>query len=192
MTLPNIRKAVAEDEESLYKMMILAFSSDPILRWSFPDSSVYVRVMPLISRYFGGRSIEYGSAFCFDDHTGLVQLLPHGVSPEFEKLFELNEKYAAAHVLPDLAAVYEEMEKYHPEEPVWHLAWTAVDPYCQGRGLGRVLMEHTLDHCSDSGLPVYLESTSARSVSFYQSMGFKLLGKIQAGGSPPMFPMVRE
>jgi hypothetical protein len=38
----------------------------------------------------------------------------------------------------------------------------------------------------------YLESTSPGSVRLYQRHGFELLGTIQVGSSPQLFPMVRK
>lgn len=190
--IPDIKNMNHKDEKKLYEMMILAFCSDPVLRWSFPEPSVYVHVMPLISRYFGGRSLDHGTAFCLEDHTGMIQILPHGVTPDFDELFKINEEFVPVRVLPDLMAVYEKMEEYHPKSRAWHIAWTAIDPAYQGQGYGSALVRRGLEYCQNSGLPVYLESTSCKSVSFYERHGFKLLGKIQSGDSPPMFPMIRK
>ncbi|WP_291322835.1 GNAT family N-acetyltransferase [Desulfonatronospira sp.] len=190
--VPDIRKAVASDEEKILDLMVLAFSGDPVLRWSFPDASTYLKVMPGIARFFGGRSLEHGSAYCLEGHSAVVQLLPPGVLPDFEGLFELNQKYVPEHILPDLMAVYEAMEAFHPEVPHWHLAWSAVDPACRGRGYGTALCSFALKECQEDGLPVYLESTSARSIPFYERLGFELLGSIQRGNSPVMYPMLKK
>jgi len=38
----------------------------------------------------------------------------------------------------------------------------------------------------------YLESTNPANLSLYQRHGFEFIGNIQAGTSPPLFPMIRE
>jgi hypothetical protein len=38
----------------------------------------------------------------------------------------------------------------------------------------------------------YLESSNLRNVPLYERHGFKVLGTIQAGGSPPITPMLRK
>jgi hypothetical protein len=37
-----------------------------------------------------------------------------------------------------------------------------------------------------------LESTNEANLTLYQRHGFELVGNIQAGSSPSMFPMIRE
>lgn len=187
-----VRLVDPSEQAGAVDVITLAFSADPILRWSFPDPTTYLAVMPRIVRYFGGRALDHDSAWLLEGCRGAVLILPPGVMPDFDELFALNEQYVAPDVLPDLAGVYEAMEGYHPSTAHWHLAWTGIDPAVQGRGLGSLLVAHALRQCDLSGLPVYLESTSRQSLPFYERLGFEQLGRIQHGASPPMFPMLRQ
>lgn len=67
-----------------------------------------------------------------------------------------------------------------------------VDPAKQGNGYGSALLKHAVERCDGEGKPAYLESSSPRSIPLYQRHGFELLGTIQVGSSPPLFPMLRE
>ena len=51
---------------------------------------------------------------------------------------------------------------------------------------------HTLDACDRDHAPAYLESNNPKNVPLYERHGFELLGTIQAGTSPPIFPMLRK
>ena len=83
------------------------------------------------------------------------------------------------------------MGRYHTSEPHWYLPLIGVDPARQGKGYGAALMRHALAACDRDGMPAYLESTNPRNVPLYERHGFALLGTIQAGSSPPIFPMLR-
>lgn len=67
-----------------------------------------------------------------------------------------------------------------------------VDPSQQGKGFGSALLQHALIQCDRDSKLAYLESTSPRSVPFYKRHGFEVLGTIQAGTLPPIFPMLRR
>jgi ribosomal protein S18 acetylase RimI-like enzyme len=84
------------------------------------------------------------------------------------------------------------MEKFHPDEPCWHLAFLAVDPAQQGKGLGSRILEHSLEACDKDRKIAYLESTNPANLSLYKRHGFELVGEMQSGSSPLMFPMMRE
>jgi GNAT superfamily N-acetyltransferase len=66
-----------------------------------------------------------------------------------------------------------------------------VEASRQGEGLGAALMRQALLLCDRESRPAYLESTSRRSIPFYERHGFALLGTIQLGESSPIFPMLR-
>jgi ribosomal protein S18 acetylase RimI-like enzyme len=92
----------------------------------------------------------------------------------------------------DFFPVFEQTSRFHPSEPHWYLPLTGVDPLQQGKGFGSALLQHALIQCDLDSKSAYLESTSPKSVPFYKRHGFEVLGKIQAGKSPPIFPMLRR
>lgn len=67
-----------------------------------------------------------------------------------------------------------------------------VDPFRQGGGFASALMQHALAQCDQYEKLAYLESSSPRSIPFYERHGFELLGTILADKSPPIFPMLRR
>jgi GNAT superfamily N-acetyltransferase len=85
----------------------------------------------------------------------------------------------------DVLVVFEQMGSYHPSEPHWYLPIMGVDPSQQGRGFGSMLMKHALAQCDHDEKLAYLESSNPRH-------GFELLGTIQVGTSPSIFPMLRR
>jgi ribosomal protein S18 acetylase RimI-like enzyme len=88
--------------------------------------------------------------------------------------------------------VFEQMGSFHPAEPHWYLPMIGVDVPFQNRGYGSALLRHALAVCDRDGVPAYLESSNPRNVPLYQRHGFELMGVIQAGSSPKLFPMVRK
>jgi ribosomal protein S18 acetylase RimI-like enzyme len=192
MVAPNVRSASRDDENAVVDVVTLAFAADPMARWSLPDPTRYLAVMPSVVRAFGGRAFEMESADCVEDCSGAALWLAPGVEPDGEALMALIQQNAPHHVLPDLLAVFEQMAGYHPEGPHWYLPLIGVDPAAQGRGIGSGLMRHALARCDRDGLPAYLESSNSRNIPLYLRHGFEILGTIQVGGSPPVVPMLRQ
>jgi ribosomal protein S18 acetylase RimI-like enzyme len=52
-------------------------------------------------------------------------------------------------------------------------------------------MEEALRRFDQDHVAAYLESTNPDNIAFYQRHGFEFLGTVQAGSSPPLFPMLR-
>jgi GNAT superfamily N-acetyltransferase len=50
-----------------------------------------------------------------------------------------------------------------------------VDPAEQGRGIGRMLLEHIFDRADATGAACYLETTQPKNVSFYQNSGLEVV-----------------
>lgn len=194
--MPNdriaVRAATASDEEAAVGVLVLAFASDPVARHSWPDPATYLGVFPAFARAFGGRAFANGGAHVATDHGAAALWLPPGVRPDEERLGALMESTMDERSREVAAAVFEQMAKYHPDEPHWYLPLIGVDPARQGRGYGSALMRHALDACDREGALAYLESTNPRNVPLYERHGFEALGTIRVGGFPPLFPMLRE
>jgi ribosomal protein S18 acetylase RimI-like enzyme len=173
-------------------VIVLAFSADPFVRWIYPDPSRYLRHSPAYFRGLGGRAFEHGTAYATVEMEGAALWLPPGVHPGIQALESLVQQTVDEPSRSELLAVVNEAGGYHPEEDHWYLPLIGVDPAQQGRGFGGALMGHALVPCDRDSIPAYLESTNPANIPLYQRYGFELLGKIQVGSSPTMFPMLRR
>jgi GNAT superfamily N-acetyltransferase len=176
---------------SVFGGVTLGFAADPVGRWIYPDPNVFLANFPRVIDLFGGRAFEHGSAYRNDDFTACALWLPPDVHPDEDNLVAHFEKTVSAEKHEALFATFEQMDRYHPDTPCWHLAFIAVDPACQGKGLGAALLEEGLRQCDSDGRPAYLESTNPMNLSLYKRFGFEEMGVIKVDGAPPLFPMFR-
>lgn len=191
MTPPAIRTTTAADADRATDTIVLAFAGDPMLRWCWSEPSRYLTAIRPFIRAFAGASFDHGSAWCSDDFVGAALWLPPGVGSDEDAMVGLLQATVPATQQDDVFGVVEQMGKYHPQEPHWYLPLIGVDPAFQNRGIGSALLALALARCDAEGLPAYLESSNPRNIPLYQRHGFEILGTIQAGSSPVMYPMLR-
>lgn len=191
MTTLAIRSSTASDEQHAIDVIVLAFSADLSVRRMFPEPTEYLRNFPRFVKAFGGKAFLHGTAYHTDGFGGAALWLPPDVHPDEEPLAVLIEETVAEPVRTDLVAVMEQMARHHPREPHWYLPLIGVDPHQQGKGLGSALMRQALFRCDREKTLAYLESTSVKNVPLYERAGFELIGTIQVGTWPPLYPMVR-
>jgi GNAT superfamily N-acetyltransferase len=186
----GIDVADAGNEERVFDTVVTAFADDPMVRWTFPDEQQFRRSFPSLVKAFGGRAVAHGTAYYTDDYAGAALWLPPGVAPDEDAMIALVERSVEEERLPAVFSVFQEMGKYHPDQPHWYLPLIGVLPAARGKGYGSALLRQTLARCDEDGVPAYLEATSLKSVPFYERHGFALLGTIQVD-SPPLYPMLR-
>ena len=192
-TTTDVRSASSErDQQAVVAVITLAFGTDPMSRWAFPDPATYLTVMPLVARAFGGNGFAHGAAHLAGDGAAAAMWLPPGVQPDAERLTALAAEHAPRERQADMDRVFAQMETYHPSEPCWYLPLIGVDPARQGRGYGSSLLRYALEQCDRDRMPAYLESSNPRNVPLYQRHGFEIIGTIQSGTSPTVVPMLRR
>jgi GNAT superfamily N-acetyltransferase len=188
----DVRSAESESEQqAVIAVITLAFSSDPMTRWAFPEPATYLRIMPQLARAFGGNGFAHGTAHLTAAGAAAAMWLPPGIQPDTEGLAALAAEHTPREQQADLDRVFAQMEMHHPSEPCWYLPLIGVDPLCQGQGHGSALLRHALEQCDRDGMPAYLESSNPRNIPLYQRYGFEIIGTIQSGTSPTVVPMLR-
>jgi GNAT superfamily N-acetyltransferase len=141
---------------------------------------------------FGGRAFAHGSAYYVDGYYGAALWLQPGVHFDEDAVVAILQRSMAESSQKDGFALFEQMGRYHPDEPHWYLPLMGVDPLHQGKGLGSALMRDALAKCDNDSRPAYLESSNPKNIPLYNRHGFELLGTIKVGASPPVFPMLRK
>ncbi|WP_158299856.1 GNAT family N-acetyltransferase [Glycomyces paridis] len=115
----------------------------------------------------------------------------HFPSPSFydERLAEL-----CGERLPHFKALDEAFERHHPdpaERPHLHLAFCAVDPDRQTRGIGTRLLQQGVDRLDKLGAAGYLEAANEELTAWYAQYGFERRDPLQLPDGPQMYPMWR-
>jgi GNAT superfamily N-acetyltransferase len=188
----KIKTALDQDQASAIGVLTLAFSSDPMARWSLPDPAKYLAIFSSIVKAFGGSAFEKKTAFVADGFTGAALWLPPGAKSDEETLKKLFNENTGDEIKKDMQGIFEQMEKFHPTEPHWYLPMIGVDPAHQGGGVGSALMTEALKTIDRDGSIAYLESSNPRNISLYERHGFEVIGEIQNGSSPVVRPMLRK
>ena len=186
LSTPQIRR------ESAIRTLALGFSADPVARWIWEDPYAYFRYMPEFISTFCGEAFNCSTAVALEGYRAVAMWLPPGTEPDSAALDAIFEVSLRPEIEHDVAELFVQMETYHDSQrPCWYLPMIAADPAFMGRGYGGHALAHALRWCDNEGAVAYLESSNRRNIGLYRRFGFELIGEIQAGASPKMYPMVR-
>lgn len=191
MPQPDIRLAQPSERDLVLDALTLSFSADPCVRFTFASAQSYLASFRTFAMAMGGAALEQGTAYVAEGGAASALWLPPGVQSDTEALGQLIGGAIEAEKLEDIGAVVESMGQYHPHEPHWYLAMVGVDPARQGQGLGSAILKESLRRCDADGVIAYLESSNPKNIPLYERHGFEVMGVIQPGAFPPMYPMLR-
>jgi ribosomal protein S18 acetylase RimI-like enzyme len=180
------------EADRVLNCLTLGFATDPLARWIYPDPADFLAHFPRLVNYVAGRAFERGSAYRNEGFTAAALWLPPEAHQDEEGLLAHLEQTVAPEKLGALIATFEQMDKFHPAEPCWHLAFLATDPAFQRMGLGTALLTATLKRCDDEGMLAYLETPNVVNQSLYRRFGFEQIGMIDVAHAPPVFTMLRR
>ena len=191
MSTIEITKATASEQHRCIAGQVLAFATDPLIRWMLPDPERYLSFFPRVVRHYGGGAFELGSAYRSADFKASALWLPPGAGPDEEALGAVMQEGVDPERLGDVFALLEQVGKAHPEEPHWFLPAIGVEPLSQGCGYGSALLERSLELCDRDHQVAYLEASNLLNVPLYERFGFEVVGELQVGDSPVVTPMRR-
>jgi GNAT superfamily N-acetyltransferase len=180
------------DEDRAIATLTTAFTNDAVTRWVLRDAQLFLTYWPPLVKALGGDAFTGGTADSIDDHGGIALWLAPGVASDDEAMASLAVEAIPEAEQEEIFAFMGQMAEFHPQEPHWYLPLIGVDVTKQGRGYGSALLVHALARCDQDHLPAYLEASSPRNRALYARHGFETVGVIQAGSSPPMWPMLRS
>jgi GNAT superfamily N-acetyltransferase len=193
-TKPTFVATIAGDADVDHAIatLVLAFATDPVARWMYDGPHQYLRHIPRLFRALGTSSFDAGAAQRTSDGLGVALWLPPGVHGDDGPIEAVIAESIAGEKQGDVGAVFERTEHYRPTEPHWYLSLIGVEALHRNKGCGAALLQHGLRQCDREHRPAYLWSSNPLNTSLYERHGFEIVGTIQVGSSPSIFPMMRH
>jgi GNAT superfamily N-acetyltransferase len=174
----------AEEADAAGRLIAAAFDPAPMMAFLFPDAQRRARLLPCYFAVMTRLAVRTGHAFGlgYPLQASALWLPPGGEEPP-EEIREEAGVPAFVALLDEgeteravaLGAQLEAMAARSIAGPHWYLAYAAVAPARQGRGLGTTLLRHNLGQLAATGLPCYLESADATNLPFYDRLGFQIV-----------------
>jgi GNAT superfamily N-acetyltransferase len=180
------------DVDHAIATLVLAFATDPVARWMYDGPHQYLRHIPRLFRALGTSSFDAGAAQRTSDGLGVALWLPPGVHGDDGPIEAVIAESIAGEKQGDVGAVFERTEHYRPTEPHWYLSLIGVEALHRNKGCGAALLQHGLRQCDREHRAAYLWSSNPLNTSLYERHGCEIVGTIQVGSSPSIFPMMRH
>lgn len=176
-----------------------AFADDPMMRWVTGEADDEERRVTIATSGFFAPSLAAGfvRGHCYvtPDGDGAAVWSPPDVplfgDAEVAVLADSLVEQCGPEALGRLMALGELVGAHHPEERP-HFYLFLLGAVTKGRGAGSRALQPVLERCDADGLPAYLESSSARNLSFYERHGFRVTWEAAPEGGPVMRGMWRE
>ena len=195
----NPRRATPEDARTLARLFAAAFFADPVMDWiARPGPKRAAGLERLFYWLMHDRAIPFGEVWMAEGAPVAAAWLPPGTPASPGGLLEqirLLPMFVRLCGLPRMgrgSAMGAAMEKNHPHQAHYYLAFIAVAPRLQGMGLGGAMLETCLKRVDAAKQPAYLENSNPKNTRLYERCGFVRQKNIAPTGSPPLLAMWRD
>jgi ribosomal protein S18 acetylase RimI-like enzyme len=195
----NPRRATLEDAVALSKLFASAFVDDPLFDYMVRTGAGRTAALETFFReILSARDIPQGEVWMSPDGNACVCWLkpdarrsPGGLVQKLSWLPFFIRVFGPARFTRGMA-ILEAMDKTHPSEPHFYLAFIAVSSEYRGAGLGSRILKATLKQVDAAGMAAYVESSNPKNAPFYERGGFVAQKNIAPVGAPPLIGMWRN
>jgi GNAT superfamily N-acetyltransferase len=192
-----IRDVTPVDTDEITDLVADSMRDGPVARWLHNDPEVRRREAPHYFAIFVEHAAQHGEVYATADaDTGrltgvalwfpLTSLIPPPVD------YERRLKEAAGDAFDRACQLDAAIEAQHPFEPHHYLAFLAVRPESQNRGIGSALLDRHHARLDQAGLPAYLEANDPRNRDLYLRHGYQIRSVIELPDGPPLWTMWRS
>jgi ribosomal protein S18 acetylase RimI-like enzyme len=193
----NPRRAKDADARALSRLLSAAFQTDPVFDWIARPGRRRAQVMEEFFFWLlKTRALPFGEVWTGDGVVAVWIPPDAPASPGgFLEQLHLLPLFLRLCGLPRFlrgSCLGDAMEKSHPHESHFYLAFIAVAPRLQGLGLGSAILGANLARIDAQGAASYLENSNPKNARLYERAGFVARRNIAPAGAPPMIAMWRS
>lgn len=192
-TTPTALTSCAQEQVgTVADLIATAFASLAVSKWLVADPGERVAALRAQFGMIVEHAAEHGTIYLDSGGTAAAVWLDYTRPVPEPADYDRRLLQACGQHTPRFAALDGAFEEHHPTTAHHHLAFMAVHPQHQGRGMGgRLLAQHhrVLDQAA---APAYLEAASLRAARLYRRWGYRFISRIDLPHGPSMWTMWRE
>ncbi|MEJ2901685.1 GNAT family N-acetyltransferase [Pedobacter panaciterrae] len=178
-------KAKMSDKKWVTGMLASSFSDNPSVNYILSgDRRRPERILALMDYSFE-LCMRFGEVWLSDDRRGCALLLfPQHKRTTLSSIWLDLKLVLGAVGLGRIGKVLRRerlVSGKQPKAAMAYLWFIGVDPLYQHAGLGSVLLNELLKRADDLALPVYLETSVAANLPWYERFGFKVYDELDLG-----------
>src|SRR6476660_6997130 len=107
MTATMVEVIPVADRQRGVASLTLAFASDPVMRWAWPDAHRYATYWPKFAEAFGGQAFDDGTAYGLEDCVAVALWMRPGVGPDEESVIGVMGESLDGQSLDDVNGLLE-------------------------------------------------------------------------------------
>ncbi|MCW3817542.1 GNAT family N-acetyltransferase [Micromonospora sp. DR5-3] len=188
-----IERLGAAETRSVAERIARAFRFLAVSRWLVPDEAKREAVLADDFEILVDHAMRHGIVHGTADRAGVAVWFPQTGEPAPPPAdYAARLAAACGEWTPRFQHLDELFEAHHPHADHHHLAFLAVAPERQGRGLGNALLRHHHAVLDAEGMPAYLEASSERSRDLYARHGYRAAEPFRVPDGAAFYPMWRD
>jgi GNAT superfamily N-acetyltransferase len=200
---PKIRRGTATDAAATAELIAVAFHELDVSAWLVPDPADRLRVLADDFRILVDHALTHGEIHLINHNKDTTAGRPVAAAVWFPQPtgptpppqdYDTRLATACGTATTRFQVLDQHFDDTHPHEfPHHYLAYLAVRPSWQSRGLGATLLQHHHQHLDEHSVPAFLHASCARTRDFYQRHGYQPRGEpFHLPDGPPMWPAWRK
>ncbi len=159
------------------EILVDGFFDNPVFAWVFADEATRAEALEAWFRFWIDFYGEHGTLVLDEDGAGAAlwadPRTPHLDGDAAAPLVALVKRYNGDRTGVVFGALADVVP---PRDPHWYLNALAARRGERSRGVGARLLAPGLERSREEGVPIYLESSNPKNLSFYYRHGFEDLG----------------
>lgn len=192
MSEVQVLRAEPSDAAAVADLIALAFHPLRAAKWLAPDPAERLRMLAGQFAILVEHASVHGTVCRTSDGDGVAVWFDRTRQVPEPPDYQSRLAAVCGGAVARFTLLDELFETRHPAGPHHHLAFLAVTPAAQGRGLGTALLEHHHAHLDAHGVPAYLEASSERNRALYARHGYQHDEPFRLPDETPFWPMWRE
>jgi ribosomal protein S18 acetylase RimI-like enzyme len=186
------RRAAMADAPAVSRTLARSFAADPVVDWFVRADDKRDKAMGQWFDFAVKKlGLPGGETWMSDDANAVALWIP---PPQAAMQLSLVDEITAIPMFLSVVSLQRlgrmqrlraAFDANHPKAPHWYLFFLAVDPDCQGQGLGSAILGATLDAIDAKHEAAYLEASSEKNVPLYLRYGFEILSEFRPEPAGP-------